>query len=796
MQNPHTVNGCTADQQVLTCGRADVGSATERQHASTSPRQHRSPLRWLALAAILFSACGDDEDRRPATATPTASVTPTASATPPSTATLTATATDSQTRTLTPTPSVSPTPTEAADGFVSRARFAARQLAYLEFATRQLNPASIVNAIAHMQRQRIDPGFSVAAGAVPVDAWDAIFTKIATLQDTRDFDGIELVTVLYAYADDPLLAPGLIEKVEAAMVDFKFWYTEPTPDGVIDESYYWTENHQVLYHAIEYLMGQRYPDRAIGRDGRSGADHLAHARAMLLHWFDFRARFGFTEWHSNVYYQEDLNALLTLAEFAKDPAIATRAAGLVDLLLLDIAAHTLRGNFGVTHGRSYKKDMMTGRDDDTWNVVKLLFDQHQEPYTSASDTAAAFFSLAVRYRLPEAIWRIAHRTTTFVDRERMSLPLDEDGPWEPAPVAPFGYSFTDPRDLGIWWGMQALTAWQVVPLTVQTINQYDLWETRLFSRFIGLRPFTEDIVFAGQLAAATSAFTGFALLKEINTYAYRTADYLLSSAQDYRKGTLNGQAHAWQATFDADAIVFTQHPAVPIVQSTTWRDDPDPGYWTGEPAMPRSAQHENVAIHLYAPQYTVNDAFRYEPYTHAYVPQDHFDEVVQDGAWTFARRGDGYLALYSYRPTEWLAYDPAVVATNRMTQPFDLRADGGSDNVWIVECGRRAESGSFAEFRAAISAAAVTVTPRPGNPNRTPGGFDVVYASPSQGTMTFGWEAPLTVAGTEVALSGYPRRDAPWSQTAYGDPVTAVEVDGYRLDLDFTAGTRSVAAPD
>jgi hypothetical protein len=770
----------------------------------------------IALLAALLGGCsGDDHERAAATATPTAPPpgTPTTSAPPsstpsrPPTSASTATAsrtapptgTASATHTVAVTPSSTPSATGTPDAFVAREVFAARQLDYLRFATQELNPGSVVNAIAHMQRRRVDPSFTVTPGAVPADAWDEIFTRIATLQDTRDFDGIELVTILYAYADDPLLAPGLIERTEQAMLDFKFWYTEPTAAGTIDESYYWSENHQVLYHAIEYLIGQRYPDHVIGRDGRRGAAHMADAREMLLRWFDFRARFGFTEWHSNVYYQEDLDALLPLAEFADDPAIAERAAGVVDLLLLDLAAHTQRGNFGATHGRTYKKDKMSGRDDDTWNLVKLLFDQHDQPYTSSGDSGAAFFARASRYRVPEAIWRIARRTDAFVDRERMSLPLDEDGPWEPAPVAPFGYSFTDPRDLVIWWGMAALTAWPVVPLTIETINEYDLWSTRLFSRFVPLRPITEDPVFASQVAAATSTFTSFGLLKEVNTYTRRTADYLLSSAQDYRKGTLNGQAHAWQATFDADAIVFTQHPAVPIVQSTAWRDDPDPGYWTGEATMPRSAQQENVAIHIYAPQYRSDnppplDAFRYEPYTHAYVPQDRFDEVVQDGAWTFARRGDGYVALYSYRPTEWIEYDPAVVATNGLTKPFDLRASGGSDNVWIVECGRRAESGSFEQFRAAIAAAAVVVAPRPAS-NGLSGGFDVAYDSPSQGGVTFGWEAPLTVGGIEVPLGGYPRRDAPWSRTEYGDATTVVAVDGYRVELDFAAGTRRVLPP-
>ena len=780
----------------MTIFSALEGRASARPGRMIPPRRPRgsAALQGVLIAALLIAGCGDGDDSRPRpTATATSVPTATATAPPMATSTLTITPT------VTASPSATPTATSTPDGFVAPDVFAARQLDYLRFATSRLSPGSITNVIAHLERARVDPSFAVEAGGVPADAWDAIFTKLDTLQDTRDFDAIELVNLIYDYADEPLLAPGLIDEVEQALLTFKFWYTEPTPDGVIDESYYWTENHQVLYHAIEYLVGQRYPDRAIGRDGKSGAEHQAHARAMLLRWFDFRGRWGFTEWHSNVYYQEDLNALLTLAEFAEEPAIQQRAAATLDLLLFDIAIHTFKGNFGATHGRSYKKDKMTGRDDDTWNAVKLLFDRSEGDYTSIGDTAATFLARAERYRLPEAIWRAGRSDATVLDRERMSLPIDEDGPYEPNPVAPGGYSFTDPRDLPIWWGMQALTAWPVVPITVQTINDYNLWDTRLFSRFNALRPLTADIVVAQQLSAALAPVINFGLLDEINTTTYRTADYMLSSAIDHRPGGLNGQIHAWQATFGADAILFTQHPAVPIVQSTNWRDDPDPGYWTGEASIPRTAQLENVAIHLYAPQYPGSnppplEAFRYEPYTHAYVPQDHFDEVVQEGSWTFVRKGDGYAGLYSWRPTEWITVDPNVVATNGMVKPFDLRAPGGPDNVWIVECGRAAEWPSFEAFRNALAGTQVTIAPL--EPiDGIPQGFLVLYVSPSQGMLTFGWKQPFTRNSTQLDIADFPRRDNPWAQTPHASPRASIDVDGYRIEVDFEAGTRTVLPP-
>jgi len=699
------------------------------------------------------------------------------------------------TSTAPPLPTPTATPRSA---FVDEAWFRERQLDYLRFATGSLSAGNLVNVIAHLERKRVDPGFTVPDGAVAADAWDRIFAKLARLADTRDFDALDLLYILHVYRDDPMLAPGLADKVEQALTSFKFWYVDPTPEGLRDDTWYWTENHQILFFTIEYLMGQLYPDRVMGTDGRTGRAHLERARAHLLRWIDLRARFGFSEWHSNVYYQEDFNGLLTLVELAEDEDIRTRAAMTLDLLLFDMALHTQRGAFGVTHGRSYKKDKMTSLHDDTWGAVKFLFDRSEYPYQSTAHGDATLLARARRYRMPELIRRLAVTEQAYVDRERIGIRLDEKAPLEPNPVAPYGFSYTDPNDVVVWWGMSALTAWQVVPLTLATIEQYNFWDSELFQPFSQLRILVPNPTGAQQLARATAAFSSFGNLVEVNSYTYRTADYMLSSAVDYRKGSRASQAHAWQLTFDPNALLFTNHPCEPIVESTNWRDDTEStgGYWTGEGAFPRSAQHENVAIHIYAPQYSPEnppplDIFSYEPYTHAYVPQDHFDEVVQEGPWTFVRFRDGYGALYSYRSTEWIAYDPTRYATNGMVKPFDLRANGGPDNVWIVEAGTKSDWGSFEAFRAAVVASAVRVTPR-ALQGQFSAGFDVEYESPSQGLITFGWEAPLTVAGSERPLFHERRFDNPWSQSAFNQRVLSWSDGVYRVELDFEAGVRTV----
>ena len=153
---------------------------------------------------------------------------------------------------------------------------------------------------------------------------------------------------------------------------------------------------------------------------------------------------------------------------------------------------------------------------------------------------------------------------------------------------------------------------------------------------------------------------------------------MLSTAQDYRPGVFGEQYHAWQATLDEHALVFTTHPKNEPETGTEWPDSD--GYWTGSGSMPRSAQHGAAGIHVYAPQFEPAgpplDQFGYLDYTHAYFPQEHFDEVVHAGQWTFGRKGDGYVgAVVVAARRAGATHDPAQVFTHGLTQPFDLVAE-------------------------------------------------------------------------------------------------------------------------
>ncbi len=634
--------------------------------------------------------------------------------------------------------------------------------------------------------------------ALTVDDLGIITGRIAEFSDTTDFDLVALLNLWFRSDHGKRLAPATADHIKGLMIGFKYWYDEPQPKGTIDERWYWSENHQILYHAIEFLAGEEFPDATFTNDGRSGSQHVDHARPLIEKWVEQRARYGFSEWYSNVYYKEDLLATLALAEFARDEDIATRGAIATDLAFYDLASHTFDGAFGATHGRTYKKDKMTALDEDTWDVSKLVLDDTDLPYQST--LGAVFLAAATRYRPPAVLGDIVADSGVaptkgdaggVVEMARHSLKLDPLAAVSADPPGPQGLAFDDPANLMLWWGMGALTPWQTAVESTNEMTKYDMWQEELFAPFRSFEPIIKAVTpeTVRTLARSLAPQLNLGLLSEANTYTWRSDGAMLSTAQDFRKGQASQQHHVWQATLSPDAQVFTTHPGSATKAGVAWHENTDD--WTGSASLPRSVQVRNVNISIYAPLFESKEALTgsYQEYTHAYLPQEKFDEVVRADNWTFARLGDEYLALYSWRTPSWVSYDLATFDTNGLKKPFELVADGGPNNVWITEIGSKGSNGTFTEFQKAITAHQPVVRPL-GDPEANSTGFDVDWTSPSQGPITFGWDKPLTVAGTEQPIADYPRIESPWAQVPFDSTTYDIKSGKNSLRLDVTAPSR------
>ena len=145
-----------------------------------------------------------------------------------------------------------------------------------------------------------------------------------------------------------------------------------------------------------------------------------------------------------------------------------------------------------------------------------------------TDAGATLLSRAQKYEVPPVIRTIARSDEPLVDEEHMNVPLDPSAPVVADPEAPFGYDFEDPATVPFWWERGAQTAWQEVPMTIATLDQYELWDSEFFSPFKQLRDIVgTDTVAARNLAQSLAPILGFGLLSEVNTYTYRVPDVML-----------------------------------------------------------------------------------------------------------------------------------------------------------------------------------------------------------------------------------------------------------------------------
>lgn len=597
----------------------------------------------------------------------------------------------------------------------------------------------------------------VAAGDAPHEGvFHAALDYVEARKDCADFVLHAVLRLLYQFPDR--VDAALLDRARQTVRGFKHWPGEPGLDSMCS----WTENHQILFSSAAYLAGQLYPDDVFVNSGETGREKMTAHGARIRRWLDLRFRTGFSEWLSNVYYDEDLTALLSLVDFCADDEIRRRAAIVVDLLLLDVALNSYRGVMGCTHGRSYEAQKKWLAAEDVADVQKLLFGRGR--FSGGESMSAACLALSERYRMPRVLYEIANDLDrpAMVNRQRHGIRLSEAERW--------GLGFDSLEDGMVYLSLEAYAHPRTINLFARLLDAFDWWENDFFAPFKSRRGLLSGARRLGLLpliARLAERDITRNTREEVHTYTCRTPDYLLSSAQDYRPGYGGDQQHVWQATLGPDAVCFTTHPAR--------REGPSPNYWTGSGSLPRVAQVENVVLAVYKidtrPGLYVTHRLLF---THAWLPRDQFDEVVEQGGWILARKGDGYLALRSQQPYRWQD-EPGEDRGREVIAP-------GKENVWICELGRRAVDGEFGDFVARIVAAGVSF-----------GRLQVRYDSPSQGRLDFGWRGPLRRDGEEVPLHGHPRYDNPYVHADFPAERVSVRLGEHTLELDWPAGARGAA---
>ncbi len=574
--------------------------------------------------------------------------------------------------------------------------------------------------------------------------------------------------ILLKYGDSSQLTDDDRERMKRAIIRTKHWMDEPGED----QDCYFTENHQIIFHINEYLAGQSWPDEVFPHDKKTGTEHMKHAETAIRRWLGWRMRFGFSEWKSLGYSDMILTILLTLREFTHDEDLRRRAEMVIDTVLLQYALYNFNGDLACSHGRSTWYTIVRGDEQMPSSTCSLLFGRGK--HTEITSAASVLFACG-GYELPPVLQAIARDGPSEMEvTERESLDVEE--------ARDFGVDPEDESNIMFYWGAQLYDHRDVI----ETSNRIMPWPGYFMN--VRVQAWREHHRVCDEAGIETDSDPDFTAISRADEYLFKTPHWQLSCVRDFRKGKLGFGQHIWQATVGEKALVFVTHPGSPYLKGR-------PNYWSANNLMPRVAAHRNVciSIHWIDPA-RVEHRIPHWNVTHAYFPKFAFDEVVEEGGWICARKGEGYVALRSMCEATWRDPDLAVIGevyrfdyasrTRAMESQYELVAPGHA-NVWICELGDYGHNGRFSSFVESITKSGVEGNWR-----------GVRYDSPTLGPIEFGWDAPFIVSGGEIDLHSQKRIDSPYGGSDFGSGRYEVSCRGYGLVLDYDDGTRSISGPD
>ena len=586
-------------------------------------------------------------------------------------------------------------------------------------------------------------------------AIDLALERVDQRLDCADFAIPALIRMLKEHRGTPRLREEIAQRIENSLIGFKYWLDEPGPIHAC----FFTENHQILFHSAEYLVGQMFPDAVFPSNGMTGREHQAHATAFLLRWLTWRERFGFSEWLTQGYYMEDMLGVVCLMIYAEEEDIRTRCRMIIDALAFDLAVNSFHGHLPTTHGRVYAPPILDPDQEDCAPVMNLLFDVGE---VSDALSPCGVMLAACGYECPKAIALAARcGDGVQINRERMSLNV--------ADALRYGVDPGDFDNIMFFWGMQTYSDRACIENSLKVFPTWNWMVNRV-------RAYQEMYALHDAAGVPSVEAPDFTAMTQVDILTRRTPDYILSCAQDFRRGRMGYQQHPWTASLGGKAVIFTSSPA-----SLEYHNRPN--RWAGNLCLPRAAMHGRVLLCIYR----IMPDFVDYLYSHLYFPCHEMHEVIERDGFLFGRRGDGYIAVRSLQPAGWEPKDPELFRAlwpDHAQEAYERAGNyeytaQGHANVWAIEMGSRAECGSFEDFMAGFA-----------NAELTGDSHHCAYRSPAEGLMTFGWNEPLRVNGLAIPLHDYPRYDNAYCHADFDSTRWEIICDNHRTVLDFKHARR------
>lgn len=601
--------------------------------------------------------------------------------------------------------------------------------------------------VAHVPARTFAALAAVKGGPIDEAAVRSLLSFIDERRDRADFRMLALLKLWLTRADD--FPEDLATATRRTILGFKYWIDEPGSDPMC----FWSENHQALFSVCEYLAGSAFPAQVFSNDKATGSEHRHRAELRLHRWLWQRFTYGFSEWLSPSYYEQDVAALTVLVDHAGDEHLADRATMVLDLLLLDMAMHRFEGHFVASSGRCHGEAKVNPARAEVNQIMADAFGgAAREPDLQL---LGAVFLLRERYEVPPVLREIATSTEPALIKTSQGLDVEEAVVVYPDPAN---------RDTTgmLLWGMEAF----VHPRSIQvTMDMFHSWKLASNPYLSALGPFARvQRAALPALVRTLNPLPQGAALQRANVQTYRTADYLLSSAQHHQPGSFGDQQHIWHAALPGGIGVFGTHPGSPLVDPAA--RTATPSAWVGNGVQPDVAQDRSVLLALYDTRGRAGYRERRRAaYSHVHFPFATFDDTKVGPTWVAGRARNSFIGVVATSPLE-MASETEVVQRGAVTG-------------YVVILSDTSEYASFRPFVEYIKSRPVLLDRGTLSAWTVRGRYDLRRGS-------------LRLDGRPVG-SDYPRFDSPWV-SAEREP-TRIEVTGarHRLVLDWQAGTRVVS---
>lgn len=649
------------------------------------------------------------------------------------------------------------------------------------------------------------------------DELQGTFDYINGRYDVADFRVNALVRLYLSFPD--YLSEDIKEDIKDVLLNFKYWMDQ----GGEDSMCFWSENHQILFAASEYLVGQAFPTEVFTVDGKTGSEHMVMAKERIEAWLYQRFTYGFTEWYSNNYYPEDIAPLSNLMQFAEDQDLVERVRIIMDLLWHDMASQSFKYEgrddlgelriyyiFNSSSGRSYSDNRMS---DDTGNRMRNYIDFVMQPNETKEisggwgSSSNGFFNAFRQmmdakdhlgnpfYEVPDVIKAIFDDASPEkVIKSSQSLDVEE--------LRKEGLLGLEDHQIMMQWAMEAFSNPDVVDNTITYMDQNNMFSNEFLNDFklVNLWPL-RAFKLLDMVSQKLKPSTNGVAIERANVYTYKTEDFMMSTAQAYQMGEYADQHAIHQFNLSNEVSVFSTQPAKIPRRSGT------PTYWVGNGRQPMSIQEKNVNITIYQPPTKTGfmEPMIVKETTHIFFPIELFDEVDTSYlhlGMIFGRVGDAMIGMRARYALSFVPFDVSNDESNQddmlkrgsvgdvLTQSYDLVQTGVGDHYIVTEMSSR----DVETFDAFINRMMNNVLVYDETTHQ------VIYQSQlyldqNITTLDVNFQGAFMI-NQEVQDTNYPRFSSPYVMgglTPRKPEMIRFSFGGYSLVLDFESRTRNLS---